>query len=128
MKRRFLSHIPCDKDTKKVKNNVEDLVKTCYLNVFKEMIETKAVKECHGCICSYEERVELFYKPCVVELMSCNDAVIERFNDSIKAADVKYHPNDVLNAQNMLNCSIHRENFVQLNYVYFKEELLLFKH
>ena len=126
MKRKFVSHIQCDK-VKKVKNNVEDLVKTCYLNVFKEMVETKAVKECNGCVCSYEERVELFYKPCVVELMSCNDAVIERFNDSIKS-DVKYPPNDVLNAQNMLKCSIHRENFVQLNYVYFKEELLLFKH
>ena len=127
MKRKFLSHIPCNKDTKKVKNNVEDLVKTCYLNVFKEMIETKAVKECNGCVCSYEERVGLFYKSSVVELMSCNDAVIERFNDSIKA-DVKYPPNDVLNAQNMLKCSIHRENFVQLNFDYFKEELLLFKH
>ena len=127
MKRKFVSHIKCDKGTKKVKNNVEDLVKTCYLNVFKEMIETKAVKECNGCICSYEERVELFYKPCVVELMSSNDGVIERFNDSVKD-DVKYPPNDVLNAQNMLKCSIHRENFVQLNYVYFKEELLLFKH
>ena len=127
MKRKFVSHIPCDKNTKKVKNNVEDLVKTCYLNTLKEMIETKAVKECNGCVCSYEERVELFYKPCVVELMSCNDDVIERFNDRLKD-DVKYPPNDVLNAKNMLKCNIHRDSFVQLNFVYFKEELLLFKH
>ena len=128
MKRKFVSHIKCDKGTKKVKNNVEDLVKTCYLNVFKEMIETKAVKECNGCICSYEERVGLFYKPCIIDLMSSNDDVIKRFNDSIKDNDVKYQPNDVLNAQNMLKCKIHRENFVRENFVYFKEELLLFKH
>ena len=127
MKRKFVSHIKCDKGTKKVKNNVEDLVKTCYLNTLKEMIETKAVKECNGCICSYEEKVDLFYRSCITDLMSSNDDVIERFNDRLKD-DVKYPPNDVLNAQNMLKCGIHRENFVQLNYVYFKEELLLFKH
>ena len=126
MKRKFVSHIPCDKNTKKVKNNVEDLVKTCYLNTLKEMIETKAVKECDGCICSYEERVDLFYRPCIMELMSCNDGVIKRFNDSIKS-DEKYPLNDVLNAENMLKCNIHRDSFVQLNFVYFKEELLLFK-
>ena len=126
MKRKFVSHIPCDKNTKKVKNSVEDLVKTCYLNTLKEMIETKAVKECNGCVCSYEERVELFYKPCVVELMSRNDVVIERFNDSIKS-DEKYPLNDVLNAENMLKCHIHRDSLCQLNFVYFKEELLLLK-
>ena len=126
MKRKFVSHIKCDKGTKKVKNNVEDLVKTCYLNTLKEMIETKAVKECNGCICSYEERVDLFYKPCIIELMSSNDDVIKRFNDSIKS-DEKYPLNDVLNAENMLKCSIHRDSFCQLNFVYFKKELLLLK-
>ena len=127
MKRKFVSHIKCDKGTKKVKNNVEDLVKTCYLNTLKEMIETKAVKECDGCICSYKERVDLFYKPCILELMECNDGVIKRFNDSIESGGEKYPFNDVLNAENMLKCRVHRDKLCQDNFVYFKEELLLLK-
>ena len=127
MKRKFVSHIPCDKNTKKVKNSVEDLVKTCYLNTLKEMIETKAVKECDGCICSYEERVDLFYKPCILELMECNDGVIKRFNDSIESGGEKYPLNDVLNAENMLKCRTHRDKLCHDNFVYFKEELLLLK-
>ena len=127
MKRKFVSHIGCEKKTKKVKNNVEDLVKTCYLNTLREMVETKAIKECNGCICSYEERVDLFYKPCVAKLMICNDDVIKRFNECITLAENTYPLNDVLNAENMLKCSVHRDKICTDNYVYFKEELLLLK-
>ena len=132
MKRNFVSHISCEKNNKKtkkeVKTNVEDLVNSCYLNTLREMIEDRSTKECNGCICSYEEKIDLFYKSSISKLMVCNDDVIKRFNTCISTLGDNIYPlNDVLNAENMLKCSLHRDKFCTDNYVYFKEKLLLLK-
>ena len=129
MKRKFISHIVCEKKTKKAKNSVEDLVEVCYLNTIRAMIEAASFKECNGCNCSYEERVDLFYKPTLVKLMMCNDSVIKRFNDAIETSvENTYCIDDVINAKKMLKCNVHRDKFCNDNIVYFKEKLLLFKH
>ena len=131
MKRNFVSHVNCEKNNKKTKKegktNVEDLVSSCYLNILREMIEDCSSKECNGCICSYEEKVELFYKSSLSKLMVCNDDVIKRFNESISLMENIYPLNDVLNAENMLKCSLHRDKFCTDNIIYFKEKLLLLK-
>ena len=128
MKRKFISHVKCEKQIKKVKNAVEDLVEVCYLDTIKSMVEAASFKECNGCNCSYEERVDLFYKPTLVKLMMCNDSVIKRFNDAVEIADGTYCIDDVNNAKKMLKCNVHRDKFCNDNIVYFKEKLLLFKH
>ena len=131
MKRNFVSHVNCEKNNKKTKkegkNNVEDLVASCYLNTLREMIEDRSSKECNGCICSYEEKIELFYKSSLSKLMVCNDDVIKKFNESISTMENIYPLNDVLNAENMLKCSLHRNKFCTDNIIYFKEKLLLLK-
>ena len=127
MKRKFISHIVCEKKTKKVKNDVEDLVGTCYLNTLREMIETAATEECNGCVWSYEEKVDLFYRSSITKLMGCNDGVIKRFNETIEIVENTYCIDDVINAKNMLKCNAHRDKFCTDNYVYFKEKLLLLK-
>ena len=132
MKRNFVSHISCEKNIKKtkkeVKSNVEALVETCYLNTLREMIEERSAKECNGCICSYEEKVDLLYKSSVAKLMDCNDDVIKKFNACISTLESNIYPlNDVINAENMLKCSVHRDKICIDNFVYFKEELLLIK-
>ena len=131
MKRNFVSHVNCEKNNKKTKKegktNVEDLVSSCYLNILREMIEDCSSKECNGCICSYEEKVELFYKSSLSKLMVCNDDVIKKFNESISTMENIYPLNDVLNAENMLKCSLHRDKFCTDNIIYFKEKLLLLK-
>ena len=131
MKRNFVSHVNCEKNNKKTKKegktNVEGLVSSCYLNVLREMIEDCSSKECNGCICSYEEKIELFYKSSLSKLMGCNDDVIKKFNESISTMENIYPLNDVLNAENMLKCSLHRNKFCTDNIIYFKEKLLLLK-
>ena len=131
MKRNFVSHVNCEKNNKKTKKegktNVEGLVSSCYLNVLREMIEDCSSKECNGCICSYEEKIELFYKSSLSKLMVCNDDVIKKFNESISTMENIYPLNDVLNAENMLKCSLHRDKFCTDNIIYFKEKLLLLK-
>ena len=131
MKRNFVSHVNCEKNKKKTKKegktDVEGLVSSCYLNVLREMIEDCSSKECNGCICSYEEKIELFYKSSLSKLMVCNDDVIKKFNESISTMENIYPLNDVLNAENMLKCSLHRDKFCTDNIIYFKEKLLLLK-
>ena len=43
MKRKFISHIKCEKQIKKVKNSVEDLVEVCYLDTIRSMIEAASL-------------------------------------------------------------------------------------
>ena len=140
MKRNFVSHIKTSKNegtgehkkTKKDKTCVEALVESCYLSILRKMIEESSCKECNGCQCSYEEKIELFYKRSISKLMTNNDEVIEKFKTSISTLDgVTLDAicpfNDVINAENMLKCNVHREKFCTDNVVFLKEKLLLLK-
>ena len=138
MKRNFVSHINTAKNegkhkkTKKDKTSVEGLVESCYLSILRKMIEESSCEECNGCQCSYEEKIELFYKRSISKLMTNNDEVIEKFKTCISTLDgvtldAIYPFNDVINAENMLKCNVHREKFCTDNVVFFKEKLLLLK-
>ena len=137
MKRKFVSHIKTVKNesehkkTKKDKPCVESLVESCYLSILRKMIE-ESCKECNGCLCSYEEKIELFYRSSLSKLMTNNDEVIAKFKTSISTLDGEtldtiFPLSDVINAENMLKCNVHREKFCTDNVVFFKEKLLLLK-
>ena len=138
MKRKFVSHIKTDKNEsehkktkKKDQHCIESLVESCYLSILRKMIE-ESCKECNGCLCSYEEKIELFYRSSLSKLMTNNDEVIAKFKTSISTLDGEtldtiFPLNDVINAENMLKCNVHREKFCTDNVVFFKEKLLLLK-
>ena len=130
MKRKFISHISCEKNKevkrvkKKGKYNVEDVVGSCYVNCVKTMVEAESVKQCNDCICSFDEKVSLFLPKVLVKLMINNDEVIKRFEECIEITPEIYEIQDVLNARNMLKCSIHRDQFCTDNRLFFKETIL----
>ena len=124
MKRKFISHVCCEKDKeikKKKKKNVEDVVCSCYVNCIKEMIEAESIKRCNKCNCSFDEKVTLFFPGVMVKLMNNNDEVIKKFEDCIEINEKLYDIHDVINARNMLKCSIHRDQICNDNRVFFKE-------
>ena len=134
MKRKFISHISCEKDieVKKAKKkkkgvyNVEDVVASCYVNCVKAMVEAESVKQCNGCNCSFDEKVSLFLPGVMMKLMSNNDEVIKRFEDCIEITPDLYDVQDVINARNMLKCRAHRDQICIDNRIFFKEMILKF--
>ena len=124
MKRKFVSHVPTEKNNGvKKKNGVEAVIASCYVNTMKEMIESEAFQQCNRCICSYNEKVELYFQPVFMKLMDNNDEVIKQFEECIAINKDDYDIHDVLNARNMLRCKSHREFFCINNRRYFNEML-----
>ena len=129
MKRKFNSHVCCEKDTgikekRKKKHNVENLVSNCYVNVAREMVESESKTRCNGCVCSFAEKMELFFTTVMVKLMSNNDEVLKRFDSAVEANVAVYNKDDVENARKMLRCGVHRNNFCKGNQLFFKDTIL----
>ena len=131
-KRKFHSQISCEKDpelkhAKKQKQQVEDVVCSCYINIIMETVERKSKEKCNGCDCSFAEKMELFYMKVMFELMSDNASVCERFDEVINSCVAGVYNDDVDNARKMLRCDVHRSNLCNKNIEYFKETILSVK-
>ena len=117
VKRKFISHILCDKDRVGVKKKkierqcVEDLVASCYINVIVELVEKASMERCNGCNCSFIEKMELYFTHVMVGLMKDNEEVCKKFENVVELCVGIYDKDDVENARKMLHCSTHREKF-----------------
>ena len=124
LKRKFKSSIVYVKVKKVKKENVEDLVVSCYVNTIIVMVESFSTEWCNDCHCKFAEKVDIFYNNVIIRLEKENTSVIKKFEKSLETNRELYDEEDVENALKMLKCAIHRRRMCTDNYIYFKNMII----
>ena len=90
------------------------------------MVDEEYIRECYGCVCSFEEKMSLFYAGVMTRLKQNNNRVINKFNETVETGELetKMDVGEMSTARSMLKCKAHREEIVAVNYIYFRDVLL----